>query len=570
LELQNIGKYELNKFLGGGMSHVFMARDSLIGRTVAVKILTDSGAADPDTKARFIREAQLAGNVIHDNIIRVYDFGEESGRLFMVMEFLEGQDLNDAIRQNQTGSMEARISTAVQIAKAMEHVHSLGIVHRDLKPQNVYITKTGVAKLMDFGIAKTNQTSMTKTGFTVGTPSYMPPEQVLGKNVNFQSDIYSFGILLFELITGTKPLAGDTVERVFWQILNEPIDLGPLRAAGTPEPVVELVQQCTAKDQAARPQSFTEIRQMLESLFRSGSTKLQPTGSHLTTRPEEKTPAAFMESPASAPPTENAAKKFVLPLAGALLLILAILVFLLLRPSKKPEPVATKAPAVGATVLPPAGHLALPSGDMVLVPAGPFLFGKDKQSRETPAYYVDRGEVTNAAYDAFLKATGRTAPSGFNPARADDPVGNLTIADARTFASWAGKRLPTSLEWEKAARGTDGRLYPWGNDPKEGGPHGRLLTAAQAEASASPYGAVQMSGNLWELVDQPQTPSDRALQHYSPPLLSPQATAQEPWCMMRGGSYFYDLTRIPVYEWSAIPERFHKSDIGFRCVRDVK
>src|ERR1700760_4056738 len=106
------------------MSHVFKARDTLIGRTVAVKILTDSGAADPETKARFIREAQLAGNVIHDNIIRVYDFGEESGRLFMVMEFLEGQDLNDAIHQNRTGSVEARLSTAVQIARAMEHVHS--------------------------------------------------------------------------------------------------------------------------------------------------------------------------------------------------------------------------------------------------------------------------------------------------------------------------------------------------------------------------------------------------------------------------------------------------------------
>lgn len=280
MELQKIGKYELNKFLGGGMSHVFMARDSLIGRIVAVKILTDSGAADPDSKARFIREAQLAGNVIHDNIIRVYDFGEESGRLFMVMEFLEGQDLNDAIKQNQTGSMEARLSTATQIARAMEHVHSLGIVHRDLKPHNVYITKAGVAKLMDFGIAKTNQTSMTKTGFTVGTPSYMPPEQVLGKNVNFQSDIYSFGILLFELITGTKPLEGDTVERVFWQILNDPINLTPLREAGAPEQVVELVERCTAKDQAARPQSFAEVRQKLETVYRSGRTTLQATGGH--------------------------------------------------------------------------------------------------------------------------------------------------------------------------------------------------------------------------------------------------------------------------------------------------
>ncbi len=585
MELQNIGKYELIKFLGGGMSHVFKARDTLIGRTVAVKILTDSGAADPDTKARFIREAQLAGNVIHDNIIRVYDFGEESGRLFMVMEFLEGEDLNDAIRQGHTGSMENRINTGIQIARAMEHVHSLEIVHRDLKPQNVYITKAGVAKLMDFGIAKTNQTSMTKTGFTVGTPSYMPPEQVLGKNVNHLSDIYSFGILLFELITGTKPMAGESVERVFWQILNDPIDLTPLREAGAPEPVVELIERCTVKDQAGRPQSFTEIREKLESLFRSGRTTLQATGSHLTGAPRPAPSAKAAAAPAAAAPqtaptpapvptaepapVAGGTKKWLWPALGGLVVVLAILGFVLFRPSKEAATNKTTASSVNPAAVQPASTLSLPSGDMVLVSAGPFLFGKDKESRDTPAYYIDRGEVTNSAYAAFLKATHHAAPPGFNPSRAKFPVTNVTIQDARQFAGWAGKRLPTSLEWEKAARGGDGRLYPWGDDKNGGPPRGRLLTAAESEASASPYGALQMSGNLWELVDQPLTPSPGAVEAFASQL-SPKPTASEPWCMIRGISYLDDKERIPVYEWSSIPERFHKNDIGFRCVRDVK
>lgn len=543
---QRIGKYELSKFLGGGMSHVYKAVDTLIGRTVAVKILTESGALDEGTKARFIREAQLAGNVIHENIIRVYDFGDEQGQLFMVMEFLEGEDLSDAIRNGHTGTIPERLSTAVQIAKAMEHVHSLGIVHRDLKPHNVYITRSGVAKLMDFGIAKTDQTSMTKTGFTVGTPSYMAPEQVLGKQVNHQSDIYSFGIMLFELVTGQKPLGGDSVERVFWQILNEPVDLTPMRQAGASEAVVNLVRWCTEKDPAKRPQGFHEVRRALDAAI----------------APALAAAPAPAPAPVVVPPQPVAAQtgnKWVMPAAVGVVALLVVAAVLAVMLRKHPEPakvVASTAPVAASAPVIPAG--------MVLVPAGSFLFGEKGERQETPAYYVDKTEVSNGAYGDFLKQTGYAAPPGFAGANADYPVANVTMADAREYARWAGKRLPSAFEWEKAARGVDGRKYPWGNDPK---PIPTTLQPAADPQGPSPFGAVQMLGNVWELVDEKLTPSPRALQDFAA-RLTPKPTAEEAWCQIRGGSYKFPL--LPVYEWSAFPERYKTGDVGFRCVRDLK
>ncbi len=507
------------------MSKVYKAVDTLLGRTVAIKILTESAASDEGTKARFIREAQLAGNIIHENIIRVYDFGDEGGQLFMVMEFLEGEDLADAIKEGRAGSMSERLSTAVQITRAMEHIHSLGIVHRDLKPQNVYITKDNVAKLMDFGIAKTDQTSMTKAGYTLGTPSYMAPEQVLGKQVNHVSDIYAFGILLFELITGTKPLAGDSVERVFWQILNEPVDLAPLKTATAPAGVIDLVRRCTEKEPAARPQSFSEVRRQIEAAVGGGT---------------------VIAKPAPAPPVSTVKKAgvpWIWPAAAALVVLLVAGGLFLMR--SRPTEVA-KAPPPKAPSTP---------ANMVEVPAGPFLFGEKKESRETGAFYIDRGEVTNAEYAQFLKATSYAAPPDFPADKPTLPVTNVSLVDAREFARWANKRVPSELEWEKAARGTDGRKYPWGDqdDPK------------LASDAKSPYGAMHMAKNVWELVDQRITPSAEALRRVAK-RFTPNATADEPWCQIRGGASLSPL--VPVYEYSAFPALRHRSDLGFRCVRD--
>src|SRR5258707_9637915 len=193
----HIGKYELLEFLGGGMSHVYRGRDTMIDRPVVVKILTDNSNADPDSRARFLQEARLAGNIQHENIVSVFDYGEHEGRPYIVMEYLKGEDLRNAIRGGHTGSLGDRLRIAQDIASALDYVHAQGVVHRDIKPENIHIDLNGRVKLMDFGIAKTADLSLTKTGMAMGTPYYMAPEQVQGRPTTPLVDIYAYGLLVY-------------------------------------------------------------------------------------------------------------------------------------------------------------------------------------------------------------------------------------------------------------------------------------------------------------------------------------------------------------------------------------
>jgi eukaryotic-like serine/threonine-protein kinase len=547
-----IGKYELEEFLGGGMSHVYRARDTVIGRTVAVKILTEAGCADAEAKARFLAEARMAGNISHDNVLSIYDFGEdEQHRPFMVMEFLRGEDLRHAIKNGHLGDLKGKLKAALQVARALEYIHTQKIIHRDIKPENVHISASGVVKLMDFGIAKTEGLAMTRAGYVLGTPYYMAPEQVTGQGITEQVDVYAFGVLLFEVLSGVKPISGDTVERIFYSILNEPLNLEPLHKIGVPEAVCDLVARCTAKTPAARPQGFAPVCAALERVISgldAATQRLEP-------------------GLAGAPPAKSANWKWIA--AAAAVLVAAPVLYFALHPApavhKVPAPVEAKTPALAST-------LALPGGDMVLIPEGAFLFGKDNQPTSLPAFYIDKTEVTNAAYSEFCKASGRPLPNGFPPDKPDYPVVNVSFVDAHAFADWAGKRMPSGKEWEKAARGTDGRLFPWGNDrdPSRANVHTNLLKPANDyPAGASPFGVLQMVGNVWELLDQLGTPSDRAMQYFTREMKSPPSR-DEPWYTIRGLSFTEDLQDGAAWDSTTVPARWKNSNIGFRCAKDAR
>jgi serine/threonine-protein kinase len=213
---------------------------------------------------------------------------------------------------------------------------------------------------------------------------------------------------------------------------------------------------------------------------------------------------------------------------------------------------------------------------MALVPGGPFLQGVNKKQVTVPPFYIDRTEVTNEAYGKFCAATNRPLPDGFPQDRPKYPVINVTAADAIAFAKWAGKRLPQSVEWEKAARGTEGKTWPWGdaNDPKRANvgdnpslPSHELMEAETMPEGASPYNALHMAGNVLEYVADNITPSTDAVQHFSQ-ILKPPPALNEPWYSVKGGSYGQPLQSAVPWEWSSVPARFHAPDIGFRCAKD--
>lgn len=269
---ERIGKYVIRRLLGqGGMGRVYHAYDPLIGRDVAIKVMLPEMARNPDLKERFVREAQAAGHLRHPNIVTIHDLGEEAGVPYIVMEHLEGEDLDDFIRRQAPLSISEKLDIIRQVCNALGYAHARGVVHRDIKPANIRLLEGRVPKVMDFGIAKMGATHLTQTGLTVGTPHYMAPEQIRGERerIDGRTDIFALGVVLYELLFYRRPFEGDHPLTVFYKILSpEPVEIPDVPAFPYNPDLQSILAQALAKDPGERYPSAYDMERDLASLIR--------------------------------------------------------------------------------------------------------------------------------------------------------------------------------------------------------------------------------------------------------------------------------------------------------------
>lgn len=564
------------------MSEVYLAYDARAERSVVVKLMRPEQANDPELRERFLQEGRLACRCSHPNVITTYETDEDVCGPYIVMERLQGQSLREVMNSGALSTPLAAVKIAAQLADALYYLHEIGILHRDIKPPNVFVSVNGHVKIFDFGIARGGAFGLTRAGDVIGTPNYMAPEQILAKPVDERTDIYSFGVLLFEMLTLSLPYRGSTIEEITAVILNAPPDIEALKKNNVPEPIISLVVACLEKKPENRPPSFAPIcRTFREFLATASSEVLSHPASPV---PPYRPPASELvhTAPLTAVTPQSRSR---LPIFAVALIILAIAagLFFYLR-SEHGNATVVSRPKPAAIALAPV--LNGQSGQMLLVPGGPASLGNPAKPRQVtiPAFYIDKEEVSQDLYARFCRETEHPFPK-LDMKGGNLPVVGVSFYDAQAFAKWAGERLPTADEWEKAARGPDGRKYPWGNQFKTGlanvretnGLPGTLQAVDSHLAGRSVSGALNMLGNVWEWVNtsgNAPTGPDFAQYRVIFRALSPPLSQTEPYYLGRGGSFAQKATpdqlAQSLWDETPFPARAQLKDLGFRCARNAQ
>jgi eukaryotic-like serine/threonine-protein kinase len=343
----NISHYRgLEKIGGGGMGVVYKAQDTLLGRFVALKFLPDHFANDGAVLERFRREARAASALNHPNICTIHEIAEEGGRTFIAMEFLDGETLKQLMQQRPP--IARVIAIAIDVADALEAAHEKGIIHRDIKPANIFITKRGNAKVLDFGLAKMmpvkelaaagadleHQQLTDGLGAALGTAPYMSPEQALGRPVDTRTDLFSFGILLYEMCTGRSPFLGDTTGELLIAIVQQ-VQVTPARLnPDVPVGLAQIIDRCLEKDRELRYQQASEIRADLERLQRNSAEGLETSFPGRQIEPSARGPSVVPASSRGKLPMQ---RRWLRVISGLGIVAASLLAVLLTRPLRVPK-----------------------------------------------------------------------------------------------------------------------------------------------------------------------------------------------------------------------------------------
>jgi serine/threonine protein kinase len=483
---KTIGRYEILDELGrGAMGSVFKARDPAMGRIVALKTILSAaliGAQSEQYRSRFLREAHAAGSLAHPGIVPVFDVGEHEGVPFLVMEFVDGRTLADALKKGERFTLDHVCEIGGQIAEALGYAHRQGVIHRDIKPANILMTSREVygaerPRITDFGIAKLTANEITTTGQLLGTPSFMPPEQFTGAPIDGRADLFSLGVILYSLATGEQPFPGETMTAVSYKVVHTvPIPPSKLNP-GVPPSLEGVILKCLAKSPAERYQTGEELAQDLTAVrANAGATVLRttpppqaalldsdvtlaPNASSLPPQPHPaitSNGAPHSASPAAAapPPAKAAAKTAGRPgwqwlgvaaVVGVALVAVAFMLQTWLSVRHRlqalhvppPQPAASATPAVSTPAAQPPQPAQDSPATKIEAPKEPTTMRKPapaKPSASTPAKSPKAGPAAAAAAVAAATPTPAPATPPAPAAKPDAPALNPKSLDPKTNA----------------------------------------------------------------------------------------------------------------------------------------